>query len=357
MNLTRPMVTLLIATKNRWPELARTLSEMRRQQYPSMDMLVIDDGSEQGAAPPIEELWPGGTLIRHHESRGQCARRNEGFILARGEFVLQLDDDCHLLNTSALTRAVEILEGDPKAGAVTFFIVNSPLLPDGLDTSHMSGGCVASFMGAAVLFRKTALSETEGYRAFFGNEWEEEELGLQLLKRGWKIIFAPQIVAHHRLSSLNRNSPRTWMRGLRNRSWAMVIHMPVQRILPEMGWKMLLGVWDAIRLLRIRLFFQATSQMIAGLPAAYRLRHPLSPLALRRYDQLRANAVITHEQFDSPVGLSLQNLRGFWMRWRNRARNASVWDKQGSDIGSSSTVLYAHEVDMKSPHPAEKKTA
>jgi GT2 family glycosyltransferase len=349
-----PLVTVLIATKDRVSELELTLREMSRQKYPSLEMLVIDDGSRDSVEPAVRANWPGSIVVRHEKNAGQCARRNEGFALAKGEFILQLDDDCSIIDPTGLAKAVRLLQDNPDAGALTFYIVNSLLLPDKIDTSSITGGCVPSFVGAAVLFRKSALDQTAGYRAFFGNEWEEEELGLQLLRRGSKIIFAPQIIAHHRLSILNRNSPRTWMRGLRNRSWAMVIHMPFPRIVFELMWKITLGAWDAIRLQRIRLFFQALSEAITGAPNAWRLRDPLSAVGLRRYDQLRLNPAITREEFDNPPRVSLKVFRGFWGRWHNRARNRNVWDRESGDIGHSHTVAYVHEERFKSAEPTTK---
>jgi len=41
----RPLITVLIATKDRPDDLRRTLCDLRRQDYPSVEMIVIDDGS------------------------------------------------------------------------------------------------------------------------------------------------------------------------------------------------------------------------------------------------------------------------------------------------------------------------
>lgn len=338
-----PLVTVLIATKDRPEELRLTLSEMRKQRYPGMELLVIDDGSRSPVEPLVRQVWPDAVVVRHETNAGQCARRNEGFQLARGEFILQLDDDCSLIGENDLELAIHRLEASESAAGIVFYVINSLILPEKIETASLRGGCVAAFLGAAVLFRTSAIRNTAGYREFFSNEWEEEELGLQILGLGLKMIFEPAIVAHHRLSALNRNSARTWMRGLRNRIWAMVIHVPLPRLLPEVGWKILLGAWDGLRLLRPRLFLQALSQAVIGLPRAWRLRQPLSPIGLRRYDALRMSTVLSPAEFDDPPRRTMSRFLEFWRRWRNRARNRSAWDTREGDTGTSYTIAYAHE--------------
>ena len=347
MNPMFPKVTIMIATKDRREPLRVTLAEMRKQDYPVVDMLVIDDGSERSIEPLVHEIWPEAKVVRHESSAGQCARRNEGFALAEGEYILQLDDDCSFVDREHLQYAVDQIRTSPNIGALSFYIINSATLPQAVDTSSLNSGCAVSFVGAAVLFRKAALEQTSGYRTFFGNEWEEEELAMQLLNRGWEIVFVPRIVAHHRLSSLNRNSARTWMRGLRNRLWAQVIHMPLSRLAVEIGWKIGMGAWDAIRLMRIRLFFQALFQCARGLGRAWRLRKPLSSLGLRRYDALRMRPVISSADFENPPAINWKVFNDYRRRWHNRPRNQSVWHADQSDIGSSYTVAYAHEKDRK----------
>ncbi len=116
-----PLVTILIATKDRLPELRLTLSEQRKQQYSSLQMLVIDDGSKEPVGAAVLEEWPDAVVVRHETNAGQCVRRNEGFSLAKGEFILQLDDDCSLIDPTALALAVKTLRDNPKAERFSLF--------------------------------------------------------------------------------------------------------------------------------------------------------------------------------------------------------------------------------------------
>jgi GT2 family glycosyltransferase len=332
----------MIATRDRAPELRRTLELVRQQHYDSLEIVVIDDGSREPVEPVVRELFPQAVVVRHEDSQGQCQRRNEGFAVSKGEFILQLDDDCCLACAQDLDAAATYLAERPTAGAVVFDLYNGAVLPDGLPPSNAMPGCVRSFVGAAILFRTDAIRQTAGYRTFYQAQGEEDELALQLLGRGWQILYCPWILAHHRLSALNRNSLATWRRGLGNDIWTLVLHLPARRLPVEIGWKLVVAAWDALRLLRFATFCQGVWRCLLGLRRAWRLRSVFSPVALRRYDALRLRSVLTESEFDNPPAKSLGDFSGWWSRWRNRARNASRWEDK-TDMGSSSIVRYAHE--------------
>ena len=350
-----PLVSVMIATRDRAPELRATLELLRHQTYEAIEIVVIDDGSKEPVEAVVRAFYPDARVIRHEESRGQCERRNEGFAAARGEFILHLDDDCCFTKPNDLAEGVHSLIARPTAGAVVFDLYNGPTLPEELDPSRANAGCVRSFVGAAVLFRTEAIRQTAGYRTFYQAQGEEDELALQLLSKGWCIFYCPWILAHHRLSSLNRNSLATWGRGVGNEIWSRILHLPVRRLPAEIGWKVAVAFGDAIRLLRYRAFFQAIWRCVLGLKRVWRLREPLSPLALRRYDALRLRSVLTEAEFADPPTVSAADCLGFWRRWRNRARDSSFWEGGPSGRGESNIARYAHGFQKPVARPAREK--
>ena len=147
-------------------------------------MLVIDDAS----TPPIEQIvknhWPDARIIRHEESRGCVVRRNEGFRLANGKYILEIDDDCSLVALDAISLSVSYMEANPRFAGIAYYIWNGQQIPEKIISLAKQPGISLSFIGAAVFLQKTALEDTAGYREIFVGHGEEDELGLQLLKRG-----------------------------------------------------------------------------------------------------------------------------------------------------------------------------
>src|SRR5262249_37977137 len=119
-----PSVTVMIATRDRSFDLQRTLELIRAQQYPDLEILVIDDGSIDPVEPVVLRIFPDAKVIRHQEGARQCKRRNEGFAASKGEFILQLDDDCCFTQPGDLARAVDYLTERPTAAAVVFDLFN-----------------------------------------------------------------------------------------------------------------------------------------------------------------------------------------------------------------------------------------
>jgi GT2 family glycosyltransferase len=306
-----------------------------------MEFLIIDDGSTPTLERIVRTEAPEATYTYFEQSEGQSKRRSEGFEKARGSFILQLDDDSFPVDPEALLKAVRFMEAHSEIGALSLQIFNGEHLP--IDLPVLPSKYHSSFVGCGVFFRSEALRRIGGYRDFFGNEWEEEELGLRLMKDGWKIYFWPDVLIHHQLSPRNRLTERTWMRGFRNKLWAIVMHFPARRLFLEIAWVLAIAAMDAVRLLRFRSFVGGIMQFLGGIPRALRLRDPMSNIVLRRYDAMRFGVLKTEEEYNNPPQLGLKDFTIWFRNWLNRPRQRSFWDRRAGDTGSSATVKYAHE--------------
>jgi len=86
-----PMVTCLMPTRNRRWAVPLALARFQAQDYPSKELLVIDDGES-----PVEDLvrgLPNVRYIRPERRMSVGAKRNLGCRHARGEFIAHWDDD------------------------------------------------------------------------------------------------------------------------------------------------------------------------------------------------------------------------------------------------------------------------
>jgi glycosyltransferase involved in cell wall biosynthesis len=336
-------VSILIATRDRHADLTGTLSCLQGCRPVIQELVVIDDGSVERVEFSVHRQWADAAVIRHEKSAGQCQRRSEGFTACRGRYILQLDDDSAPVNPEMLNRAVQVLANRPEIGLVAFHVFNGKDLPGGIQ-GHGPSRYTASFVGCGALIRRDAVLQIGGYTAFFGNEWEEEELSLRLMKTGWGLWYDPSLIIHHRVSPRNRRSDRTWMRGFRNKLWSLVMHFPLHRVLTDGAWVLAVACWDAFRMLRFRWLAIGLWQFAAGLPRVLALRAPMSATVMARYDALRFRLISTREEFDSPSGVSVADIwQWFTTQWWNRARQRSFWDRRAGDTGTSPTVGFAHE--------------
>lgn len=110
-----PLVSVIIPAYNYAHFVGAAIESVRRQDYPAVEIILIDDGSTDDT-PQVAGRFPGIRYVRQ-ENRGLSAARNHGIALARGKFLQFLDAD-DLLGPGAIRQRVEYLEAHPACSAV-----------------------------------------------------------------------------------------------------------------------------------------------------------------------------------------------------------------------------------------------
>jgi hypothetical protein len=112
----RPPVSIVVATYNRRDWLQLAVDSVLDQDYPNLELLVMDDGSTDGTPELLREYERRNPAERfrfsRHENMGQARTLNRGYELARGELMGYLSDD-DLLAPGAVSRLVSPL-ADPQ---------------------------------------------------------------------------------------------------------------------------------------------------------------------------------------------------------------------------------------------------
>lgn len=93
---TPPLVSVYLPTKDRLGSLRSAVASVLVQTCPSLELIVVNDGSGDGTADYLDALARQDARVRviHHERpRGAPASRNEALRQARGTWATGLDDD------------------------------------------------------------------------------------------------------------------------------------------------------------------------------------------------------------------------------------------------------------------------
>lgn len=89
-----PFFSIVMATHHRPATLARALRSLRAQQCVDFEILLIADALDaETAQVAAAELGPADTFMKRTGANGPAESRNRGLALARGEWVIFLDDD------------------------------------------------------------------------------------------------------------------------------------------------------------------------------------------------------------------------------------------------------------------------
>jgi hypothetical protein len=167
---------------------------LTHSDYPQelVDVIVVDNASNDGAADMVREEFPQVQLVRRDVNCG-VSGWNDGFAIARGDLVLALDDDCYL-PPDGLRRAAEAArEHDAE---LVSFAVRAAHDPNHLFNERYRTGLL-SFWGCAALIRRDALEVLGGYDPQIFVWANELEFTLRLFDRGFTHLYLPEVVAVH----------------------------------------------------------------------------------------------------------------------------------------------------------------
>ena len=175
----------------------RCLDAILAAEYPSFDVLVLDNGSRDGTPEAVLERAAASTVpVRVETVPGKVGRvRNVGSRMARGEILAFTDSDC-IPTPDWLAAGVEPFH-DPEVGVVT-----GPTHPDepppyrpwyATQEIHEQ---TWRFETCNAFFRREALLGSDGFDESV-TMWEDTAGGWSVLRNGWRAEFAERALVHH----------------------------------------------------------------------------------------------------------------------------------------------------------------
>jgi len=167
-----PLVTIYITTYNRLTLLKRAVESARNQDYHNIEILIVNDNSNDSTEDYLKAISTIDNRIRHftnNKNLGACASRNIAINNANGEFITGLDDDDFFLpnrisdflgawehkleSTVALTSSVKLLYKNNKTSTLK--------RPRIVRKHHLIDN--SNFVGSQVFTYTTYLREIGGF--------------------------------------------------------------------------------------------------------------------------------------------------------------------------------------------------
>ncbi|MED1420457.1 glycosyltransferase family 2 protein [Bacillus smithii] len=239
MDTSKPLVSIVILAWNRKDDVRESLMRIQEIDYPSLEVIVVDNASTDGTPEMIENEFPDVRLIRMFKNIGIEAY-NIGFENAKGKYIVIIDDDSFPAKY-AIRRMVQVFEEDEQLGVVAFDVRNYynydeiknelELIDEKAEVKAVASDYLMSFNGAGVGIRKDLFKKIGYYPEEFFLYNNEMDCAFKIWDAGYRIEFYSNIVSYHKYSPKNRASWRAPFYYTRNAFWLSWKHYPLDMAL------------------------------------------------------------------------------------------------------------------------------
>ena len=225
-----PVLSVLLSARDEELFLERCLDTVQALQWPTLEIIAVDDGSTDGTATILDRAQRehGIKVITHAVPQGKAASIDEAFAQSTGGIVLVIDADAELTPELGLLLAAQIQHHDD-IGAVTGNprVLSTERLIEKLQAiefsatvaaqrrSHSSWGRISTLSGICTMFRREAIDAVGGFDP--RQPTEDIEMTWRMQSSGWRVAYEPAaLLGTHMPSTLGAwiSQRRRWVAGL-----------------------------------------------------------------------------------------------------------------------------------------------
>lgn len=221
-------VSVLIVNWNGVDLLKDCLPTLKSQTYSNFELIVVDNGSQDGSQGYVRQIFPEALIIQLDRNYGFSKPNNIGFSKATGEYILTLNNDISLEHDFLAkivgfmdSQSNEIYAVNPK---VLYFYQRNVINTIGIKLLSNGGGVhigknsssksyndiidVFGVCAGCALYRKTTIVELgfffdESYFAYL----EDVDLSIRAYITGYKSKYFPGSVCYHKHSATAEKCP------------------------------------------------------------------------------------------------------------------------------------------------------
>ncbi|MCL4487665.1 MAG: glycosyltransferase family 2 protein [Chloroflexi bacterium] len=210
-------MSVVIVSYNRRQLLEECLRGLDAQTWKDFEIIVVDNGSDDGSAEHIRRYFQKVRLIPLERNAGFCEANNRGIKTACGELILLLNNDA-VPDGQWLGELVRAAEEHPDAGffasRVIFYDSKGVMdsAGDGLaftgtafrrghyqpDSGYREARFVFGASGSAAGYRRAVLKEIGVFDQDLFAVYEDVDLSFRAQLAGFKCLYVPSAIVRHR---------------------------------------------------------------------------------------------------------------------------------------------------------------
>ncbi len=224
------LAVIIILNYNKKEDTLKCLNSVSKLGYPSLEIILVDNGSNDGSADAVKANYPDVHLIESRINAGASGGRNLGIKYAdeyfNYDYLLFLDNDI-TIEADALSEMIKSFCSDENIGIVSpkCYVMDSPRIikyAGGIYINFFTGSIsdygggirdegqfdhekIIPACGGLCLVRKDLLDKVGHFDDKFNPYgWEDVDFSLRAGKLGYKILYNPKAVIYHKGGKIGR---------------------------------------------------------------------------------------------------------------------------------------------------------
>lgn len=290
-----PRASVIIPTWNGVEILQHALASLARQRFRDFEVVVVDNGSTDGTLRFLRDRHPEVRVVAFPENRGFAVAANAGIKVAEGEVLVLMNNDIEA-DPEWIGALVGGMDRYADAGACASKML-SWADPSRIDSAGDDLGLFAYAIGhgqpdgpafgrtgevfsacaGAAAYRRSVLEEVGLFDERFFAYLEDVDLGARIQLSGWRCVYLPDAVVHHRGSATANRVPALKLRLLMRNSLIVFFRYMPRGILAL--WAPVILAWPFMRVLQERqplgLAVRALGEFLRELPGVLRTRRSI----------------------------------------------------------------------------------
>lgn len=246
-----PYISVIIVNWNGRQFIGPCLDSLREQLFRDFEIIVVDNGSQDGSVEYIRRQFPETVLLALSHNLGFAGGSNAGIKASTGRYIALLNNDT-IVSRDWLTELVRAVEDNSSVGmwASKILSMDNPeildntgllLYWDGIgrgrgrledDRGQYDSELDVFFpSGCAALFSREVLDMVGLFDEEYFAYADDVDLGLRSRLAGWGCRYVPTARVYHKYSaSSSAHSPFKAYLVERNRIWVLLKYFPWQLI-------------------------------------------------------------------------------------------------------------------------------
>ncbi len=221
------MMSVIIPSYNSEKTINNCLEALQSQTFKDIEIIVIDDGSNDGTASIIKSFKNVKFFKKSH--KGPASARNFGAKMAKGKILLFTDSDCEPDKNWVAEMAAPFSDKTVAGVSGTYRTRQKELIARfaqyEIEERHqnMAESESIDFIGTfSAGYRKDIFVKFGGFdESFSTSAGEDPELSFRLAEKGYKMVFTPNAFVYH----THPNTLKKFLRQkYRNSYWRVMVY-------------------------------------------------------------------------------------------------------------------------------------